>query len=266
MTTGSWRALRRFWESDPGLSVFLGLLVALPLRAAAARRAARGADGAWSLDLGFSALLLAGVAAVSSPSRRQGRALRAGRRGDSRALGPVLEPRPRRRRAWCRSRRWPWWCSPRPFARAPSTSTASRAPWPPTCCSASPGPWPTSSWRSWAPGPSPAPASAGPRGPSFVYFSFVTLTTVGYGDVTPVHPVPARWPSRKRSRDSSTRRSCSPASSRWRRAAGTPTRRRGAAGLERARTLSRRERRGHFARALHRAPDDVKVAQQFAEA
>ena len=25
--------------------------------------------------------------------------------------------------------------------------------------------------------------------PQFVYFSFVTLTTVGYGDVTPVHPV-----------------------------------------------------------------------------
>lgn len=23
----------------------------------------------------------------------------------------------------------------------------------------------------------------------FIYFSFVTLTTVGYGDVTPVHPV-----------------------------------------------------------------------------
>jgi hypothetical protein len=27
--TGAWRALRRFWESDPGLSVFLGLLVVL---------------------------------------------------------------------------------------------------------------------------------------------------------------------------------------------------------------------------------------------
>jgi hypothetical protein len=24
---GAWRALRRFWESDRGLSVFLGLLV-----------------------------------------------------------------------------------------------------------------------------------------------------------------------------------------------------------------------------------------------
>jgi voltage-gated potassium channel Kch len=24
---------------------------------------------------------------------------------------------------------------------------------------------------------------------SFIYFSFVTLTTVGYGDITPVHPV-----------------------------------------------------------------------------
>jgi len=25
--------------------------------------------------------------------------------------------------------------------------------------------------------------------PSLVYFSFVTLTTVGYGDITPVHPI-----------------------------------------------------------------------------
>jgi len=34
-------------------------------------------------------------------------------------------------------------------------------------------------------------ASAVPmaRDRSFIYFSFVTLTTVGYGDVTPVHPV-----------------------------------------------------------------------------
>ena len=31
--------------------------------------------------------------------------------------------------------------------------------------------------------------SGGPERPDFVYFSFVTLTTVGYGDVTPVHPV-----------------------------------------------------------------------------
>ena len=29
----------------------------------------------------------------------------------------------------------------------------------------------------------------GAERPDFVYFSFVTLTTVGYGDVTPVHPL-----------------------------------------------------------------------------
>jgi len=29
----------------------------------------------------------------------------------------------------------------------------------------------------------------GSERPDFIYFSFVTLTTVGYGDVTPVHPV-----------------------------------------------------------------------------
>ena len=32
------------------------------------------------------------------------------------------------------------------------------------------------------------PASAAGDGTRFAYFSFVTLTTVGYGDVTPVHP------------------------------------------------------------------------------
>ena len=29
----------------------------------------------------------------------------------------------------------------------------------------------------------------GSERPDFIYFSFVTLTTVGYGDVTPIHPV-----------------------------------------------------------------------------
>jgi len=31
--------------------------------------------------------------------------------------------------------------------------------------------------------------------PTWAYFSFVTLTTVGYGDVTPVAMPAARWPS-----------------------------------------------------------------------
>ena len=35
-------------------------------------------------------------------------------------------------------------------------------------------------------GPPGAPRDR--RDSSFVYFSFVTLTTVGYGDMTPVHP------------------------------------------------------------------------------
>jgi hypothetical protein len=33
----------------------------------------------------------------------------------------------------------------------------------------------------------PVDTAAGPRG--WIYFSFVTLTTVGYGDIVPVHPV-----------------------------------------------------------------------------
>ena len=123
------------------------------------------------------------------PSRGEGRALRAGRRGDRRALGAVRGPGHGR-------------CGPGvgrgdgrrgsgpDLSRGPrQSSTASRAPWPPTCCSGSPGRWPTSSWASWLPGPSPAPVPEAAERHDFVYFSFVTLTTVGYGDVTPVHPV-----------------------------------------------------------------------------
>ena len=33
------------------------------------------------------------------------------------------------------------------------------------------------------------PSGAGPGFSDFLYFSFVTLTTLGYGDVTPVHDV-----------------------------------------------------------------------------
>ena len=64
MTRGAWKALRRFWESDPGLSVFLGLLIlflfVLPPLVEPER-----SGRSLVVDLGFSALLLAGVAALS---------------------------------------------------------------------------------------------------------------------------------------------------------------------------------------------------------
>jgi hypothetical protein len=38
------------------------------------------------------------------------------------------------------------------------------------------------------PGAFNIPGSSGARGETFYYFSIVTLTTVGFGDITPVHP------------------------------------------------------------------------------
>jgi hypothetical protein len=62
---GAWRALRRFWERDLGLSVFLGLLVlvlfVLPLLVEPTE-----SGRSRLLDVGLTALLLAGVAAAST--------------------------------------------------------------------------------------------------------------------------------------------------------------------------------------------------------
>jgi hypothetical protein len=40
-----------------------------------------------------------------------------------------------------------------------------------------------------APGAFSAPSAVEARKGRFIYFSFVTLSTLGYGDMTPVHPV-----------------------------------------------------------------------------
>ena len=65
MTTGAWRALRRFWESDRGLSAFLGILVVF-LFVLPPLVGPEGRGRGLVIDLGFSALLLAGVAAISA--------------------------------------------------------------------------------------------------------------------------------------------------------------------------------------------------------
>ena len=185
--TGAWRALRRFWESDPGLSVFLGLLV-LVLFVLPPLVDPEGGGRGLVLDVGLSLLLLAGVAALSTHSA-------------VRALLFVLV-------VGALVVRWGPFSAPATALAALVTvmamafvvlAQAFRA-----------GPvnvhriqgavaaylllglaWALAyeSVALLATGAFSGASVAGAGRPRFIYFSFVTLTTVGYGDVTPVHPV-----------------------------------------------------------------------------
>ena len=187
MTGGAWRALRRFWESDRGLSAFLGILVfflfVLPPVVAWVGRG-RGLI----IDLGFTALLLAGVAALSThPAVRT-------------ALLALV--------VGATAVRWG------PFA-AQITAAAglvSIAAMSFVVLAQTFRAGPVNVHRIqgavaaylmlglfWAlayelvallvPGAFSGAGLGAAERPSFIYYSFVTLTTVGYGDITPVHPV-----------------------------------------------------------------------------
>ena len=185
--TRAWRALRRFWESDPGLSVFLGLLV-LVLFVLPPLVDPEGGGRGLVLDVGLSLLLLAGVAALSTHSA-------------VRALLFVLV-------VGALVVRWGPFSAPATALAALVTvmamafvvlAQAFRA-----------GPvnvhriqgavaaylllglaWALAyeSVALLATEAYSGPGVAAPERGRFIYFSFVTLTTVGYGDVTPVHPV-----------------------------------------------------------------------------
>jgi hypothetical protein len=183
----AWRALRRFWEGDLGLSVFLGLLVlvlfVLPLLV---EPAASGRSRL--IDVGFTALLLAGVAALSA---------RAGVRA---ALFAVV--------IGATVVRWgPF--SPQATAAAGLVSVSAMTL---VVLAQAFRAGPVNVHRiqgavaaylllglAWAlayelvsllaTGAFSGSGQAGGERHRFVYFSFVTLTTVGYGDLTPVHPV-----------------------------------------------------------------------------
>jgi hypothetical protein len=187
MTAGFWRALRRFWESDRGLSAFLGILVfflfVLPPLAPAGGRG-RGLV----IDLGFTALLLAGVAALST------------RPGVRSAIVAMV--------VGATAVRWgPF--SPQATATAGLVSVAAMAL---VVLAQTFRAGPVNFHRiqgavaaylllglAWAlayelvallsTGAFSGTGFGEGERPQFVYFSFVTLTTVGYGDVTPVHPV-----------------------------------------------------------------------------
>jgi hypothetical protein len=187
MTRGAWRALRRFWESDRGLSVFLGILVVfLFVLPPLVGREGRGRG--LVIDLGFTALLLAGVAALSTRT-----AVRA-------ALFTLV--------VGATAVRW----GPSSAQATAAAGLVSVAAMGLVVLAQTFRAGPVNVHRiqgavaaylllglAWAlayelvallaTGAFSGSGLGVPERPSFVYFSFVTLTTVGYGDVTPVHPV-----------------------------------------------------------------------------
>ncbi len=185
--TGAWRALRRFWESDPGLSVFLGLLV-LFLFVLPPLVEPEGSGRGLVIDVGLSVLLLAGVAAVSPhPAVRAVLFVL--------VVGALVV-------------RWGPFSAPAMAGAALVTVVAMTFVVLVQAFRAGPVnihriqgavaaylllglAWALAyeSVALLAPGAFSAASQAEPDRQRFIYFSFVTLTTVGYGDITPVHPV-----------------------------------------------------------------------------
>ena len=185
MRRGAWRALRRFWENDLGLSVFLGLLVlvlfVLPLAEP------QGKGRGLVLDTAFSALLLAGVAAFSvRPALRA--VLFALVVGTTAVRWIAFSPAATAASALVSVGAMAFVVLVQTFRAGPVNihriqgAVAAYLLLGLACAQA------YELVALLATGAF-AIASADPRRHVFVYFSFVTLTTVGYGDVTPVHPV-----------------------------------------------------------------------------
>ena len=184
---GAWRALRRFWESDPGLSVFLGLLVVF-LFVLPPLVEPEGSGRGLLVDVGLSVLLLAGVATLSTPLA-------------ARAVLFVLV-------VAALVVRWGPFSAPATAGAALVTVVAMTFVVLVQAFRAGPinvhriqgavaaylllGLAWALAYETVALVATGAFSFAGPaegeRG-RFIYFSFVTLSTLGYGDVIPVHPV-----------------------------------------------------------------------------
>jgi hypothetical protein len=184
---GAWKALRRFWESDPVLSLFLGLLVVV-LFVLPPLVEPEGSGRGLVIDVGLSVLLLAGVAAVSThPAVR--------------AVLFVLV-------VGALAVRWGPFSAPATAAAALVSVVAMTF----VVLAQAFRAGPVNVHRiqgavaaylllglAWAlayeavalltrEAFSGATVTGSGRS-RFIYFSFVTLTTLGYGDVAPVHPV-----------------------------------------------------------------------------
>jgi Ion channel len=181
-----WRALRRFWEHDPGLSILLGLLLLLVF--VVPPFLASGEERGRAIDVVFTLLLVAGVAGLE---------VRPGMRALLVVVALVA--------AVAR-----WW----PEAGAAATALSSAVSMGMLALVVLVQTFrggPVSVHRVqgavaaylllglvWGysyelvaalhPGAFASALATAREDRSLVYFSFVTLTTVGYGDVTPVHP------------------------------------------------------------------------------
>ena len=188
MSPNFWRALRRFWERDLGLSIVLALVILIVFVLTPLVAPPMG-QRAPLIDLAFSLLLLAGVAGLKA------------RAGVRVALLSLVV-------AAVAVRLWP-------SSTAAATAAASLASLGLMAMVVL-----VQAFRggtvnlhriqgavaaylllglAWAyayelvaalvPGAFASGQSLAHQSQVFVYYSFVTLTTVGYGDVTPVHPM-----------------------------------------------------------------------------
>jgi hypothetical protein len=186
MMRNLWRALQNFWEHDPGLSVILALVVLLVfVLPPVTPQGERGP----LMDIAFSLLLLAGVAGLSLRPMVRGLLLLV-------AVAAMVMR---------------WGSSPTEAATALSTLVSLGLMASVVLAHAfQRGPVNVHRIQgavaaylllglAWAsayelvaalvPGSFSSAQTVAQHSRGWIYFSFVTLTTVGYGDVTPVHPV-----------------------------------------------------------------------------
>jgi hypothetical protein len=191
MKSRTWKALLRFWAADRGLSIFLGLLILIIFVLPAF--ATPGLLSRLAGDVAFSLLLVAG--AVAMPEYRWMRfvvppmvALALVVRWASIARLQRIRGMARdflaRHPAAVRYHRGITSLPPRPVTRERIQGSVAvylllGLTW-------------ASAYEllhilrpeAWTGAASEAPISQ-----TWIYYSFVTLTTMGYGDITPVHPV-----------------------------------------------------------------------------